>query len=157
MPARSDPRELPSPPGVQFVQEANMSMNVGGPGGRKAEINMTPMIDVLLVLIIIFMVITPTKSRGLTALVPQQATEDPVKPVPSRDIVISVARENVIHLNQDPVDFAALRERLEALYFTAAGAHLFVRGDRDLAFQDVAQVIDIARGAGWQRIGLMTR
>ena len=134
-----------------------MSMNVGGPGGRKADINMTPMIDVLLVLIIIFMVITPLKTHGLNTLIPQQSDVDPVKPVPSIDIVISVAKGHLVHVNQEEVAYAALPQRLAALYFSSGGAHLFVRGDRDLAFQDVAQIIDMAKGAGWQRIGLMTR
>ena len=58
---------------------------------------------------------------------------------------------------KEAVAYAALPQRLAALYFNSRGAHLFVRGDRDLAYQDVAQVIDMARGAGWQRIGLMTR
>jgi biopolymer transport protein ExbD len=63
----------------------------------------------------------------------------------------------VITINQEPVQLAALSERLTGLYVTAHGAHFFVRGDRDLAFEDVAKVIDIARGAGWNQIGLMTR
>ena len=134
-----------------------MSMNVGGSGGRKADINMTPMIDVLLVLIIIFMVITPLKTHGLNTQIPQQSTVDPVKSAPSFDIVISVAKEREIHVNQEAVAYGALPQRLAALYFNSRGAHLFVRGDRDLAYQDVAQVIAMARGAGWQRIGLMTR
>ena len=134
-----------------------MSMNAGGSGGRKADINMTPMIDVLLVLIIIFMVITPLETHGLNTLIPQQSTVDPVQSTPSFDIVISIAKEREIHVNQEAVAYAALPQRLAALYFSSRGAHLFVRGDRDLAYQDVAQVIDMARGAGWQRIGLMTR
>ena len=77
--------------------------------------------------------------------------------VPSRDVVVSVSKDNVIHINQEPVELAALPARLDALHRTAYGAHFFVRGDRDLAFQDVAQVIDMARGAGWNQIGLMTR
>jgi biopolymer transport protein ExbD len=125
--------------------------------GGKAQINVTPLIDVLLVLIIIFMVITPIKHRGLNALIPQQATDDPVKPVQSRDIVVSVAKDNVITINQEPVAYAALPERLLLLHAAAYGAHFFVRGERGLDYQEVAHVIDIARGAGWDKIGLMTR
>ena len=125
--------------------------------GGKAQINVTPMIDVLLVLIIIFMVISPVKSRGLNALVPQQAVDEPIKPTPSNDIVVTVAKDNVIEINQQPVAYAALFDRLALLHRTAYGAHFFVRGDRGLDYQEVAQVIDIARGAGWERIGLMTR
>src|SRR5436305_4527191 len=103
--------------------------------GGKAQINVTPMIDVLLVLIIIFMVITPTTSHGLNTLVPQQATEEPAKAAPSLDVVVSVSKDNVISINQEPVAFAALPDRLASLYVTAHGAHFFVRGDRGLDFQ----------------------
>jgi biopolymer transport protein ExbD len=133
-----------------------MGMNVGG-GKNRAEINVTPMIDVLLVLIIIFMVITPTAERGLHALIPQQSTVSLPPDVVTRDLVVSVAKDSVIHINQEPVELANLPDRLAALHGTSYGAHFFVRGDRDLNFQDVAQVIDIARGAGWNEIGLMTR
>ena len=134
-----------------------MSMTVGGGHGQKAEINMTPMIDVLLVLIIIFMVIMPVKEHGLHTQLPQQATDDAPAAAPLHDVVVSISKDNVITINQQPVAYAALPERLARIYETAPSAHFFVRGDRDLAYQDVAQVIDMARGAGWQRIGLMTR
>ena len=134
-----------------------MAMMMGGRGGQRAEINVTPMIDVLLVLIIIFLVIQPSTEKGLHALIPQQATDDNVKPAPAHDIVVEIAKDNVIHVNSQPVEFAGLPERLLALRVTAPGAHFFVRGERDLDFQEVAHVIDIARGAGWDHVGLMTR
>jgi biopolymer transport protein TolR len=133
-----------------------MGMTVGSGSGQKAEINVTPMIDVLLVLIIIFMVITPITSRGLNTPIPQQAA-DTKTPAPSNDLVIEVARNNQIHLNREPVELASLEGRLAALYRSGAGGHLFVKGDRDLEFGDVVHVIDVARGAGWDRIGLMTQ
>ena len=132
-----------------------MSMNIGGKGQR-AEINVTPMIDVLLVLIIIFMVIAPLVPRGLRALVPPRSDAPPPPEVVSRDIVISVAKDGVIEINQQRVEPAALPERLADLYRRRINDHVFVRGDRGLDFQAVAQVIDVARGAGWERIGLMT-
>jgi len=125
--------------------------------GQRAQINVTPLIDVLLVLIIIFMVITPVTPRGLHALVPQQSDTPPPRDVASHDLVVSVAKDRVITINQQPVAYEAMAERLAALYHTTGAAHFFVRGDRDLAYRDVAEVIDIARGAGWERIGLMTR
>jgi biopolymer transport protein TolR len=133
-----------------------MSMNVGG-RGQNAQINVTPMIDVLLVLIIIFMVITPVAPRGLQALVPPQADAPPPPGLVSRDIVISVAKNGAIEINQQPVELAALPERLADLYRRHINDHIFVRGDRALDFQAVAQIIDLARGAGWERVGLMTR
>jgi biopolymer transport protein ExbD len=134
-----------------------MGMNVGGGKGTRADINVTPMIDVLLVLIIIFLVITPTAERGLNTLIPQQSTADRPPEAPIRDLVVSVAKDHVISINQEPVAFEALPQKLTSLYVTAHGAHFFVRGDRDLPFEDVAKVIDMARGAGWMQIGLMTR
>lgn len=132
-----------------------MSMSIGGKG-QKAEINVTPMIDVLLVLIIIFMVITPVVPRGLETVVPPQA-ETPTPPdYVSRDIVISVARDGAIEINHQPVAAGTLAERLADLYGRHINDHIFVLGDRGLDFQAVAQVIDTARGAGWERIGLMT-
>ena len=134
-----------------------MGMSLGSKGGQKAEINMTPMIDVLLVLIIIFMVIVPTTSRGLNALVPQ-TSEGPVTPAPERhDIVVTVNGNGQVSLNQVDMDISALQSRLLALLKTGANAVVVVRGEKSLPFADVAEVIDIARGAGVNRIGLMTR
>ena len=128
-----------------------MSMMTGG----KAEINVTPMIDVLLVLIIIFMVITPLAPQGLRAVVPPQSDVTPPAADVSRDIVISVALGGAIEINSQAVEAAMLGERLADLYRRHINDHVFVRGDRGLDFQAVAQVIDAARGAGWDRIGLM--
>jgi biopolymer transport protein ExbD len=130
-----------------------MSMNVGGKG-QKAEINVTPMIDVLLVLIIIFMVITPIAPRGLEAVAPPASA---VTTVESREIVISVTKDGSIEINRQPVAFETLAARLADLFKRQINDHVFVRGDRSLEYQAVAQVIDVARGAGWERVGLMTQ
>jgi biopolymer transport protein ExbD len=132
-----------------------MSMNIGGQG-QKAQINVTPMIDVLLVLIIIFMVITPIAPRGLNALVPPQADAPPPPGVITRDIVITVAKDGAIEINQQPVAPGTLPERLAGLYRSHTNDPIFVRGDRELDYQVVAEIIDVARGAGFERIGLMT-
>jgi len=135
-----------------------MGMAVGGPGGGpKADINMTPMIDVLLVLIIIFMVITPLTPKGLEALVPQPPKADqPQSQADQRTVVIVINRDKSMQINQEPTDEQRLGPRLEEIFKTRAERVVFVKGDNDLEYQYVAKAIDIAHGAGIDRVGLMT-
>ena len=132
-----------------------MGMSLGSRGGPQASINMTPMIDVLLVLIIIFMVITPRKSHGLNALVPQPATGAAAESE-SNDIVLTVNEDRSVSINQQPVQLGELPGRLQRLFLDHPGHPLFVKGAKSLEFQQVAEVIDIARGVGVERIALMT-
>jgi len=133
-----------------------MAMTMAGKGGPQATINITPMIDILLVLLILFMVITPLTSRGLNALVPAPPEPD-TRPAPvAGPIVVSVHAGSVLQLNQEPVAAEALAGRLRGLFGMAGNRVVFVRGDRDLLFQEVAWVVDAARGAGFERIALMT-
>ena len=135
-----------------------MAMAVGGSGhGPKADINMTPMIDVLLVLIIILMVITPLTPHGLEALVPQPPPPN-AKPNQSdlRTVVIVIEKDKSMKINQYPVEEANLGSRLEEIFKTRAERVVFVKGDPDLEFAPVARAIDIAHGAGIDKVGLMT-
>ncbi|MEI9973784.1 MAG: biopolymer transporter ExbD [Ignavibacteriota bacterium] len=132
-----------------------MGMSLGTGSRPHANINMTPMIDVLLVLIIIFMVITPTNSRGLKALVPQPDTSSAPQ-TESDDIVVSVNGNGTVDLNRETITIGELSGRLQRLYVNHPGHPLFVRGGKELEFQQVAEVIDIARGVGLDRIALMT-
>ncbi len=124
-------------------------------GGRKAEMNVTPLIDVLLVLIIIFLLVTPTLSTGLKARVPQNPDEKSAPPID--DIVLSVLADGTVRLNEETVAVADLEERLKVVFKNAANHVIFVRGDKDLTFNYVAEVIDIAKGAGLDRVALMTQ
>jgi len=134
-----------------------MGMAVGGQGGAVANINMTPMIDVLLVLIIIFMVITPLTPKGLEALVPQPAPPNQQQnDADQRTVVVSVAKDKSMMINTEPTDENKLGPRLEEIFKTRAERLIFVKGDPDLEFQDVAKVIDIAKGVGIDKVGLMT-
>ena len=134
-----------------------MAMAVGGHGGAVANINMTPMIDVLLVLIIIFMVITPLTPKGLEALVPQPAPPNQQQnDADQRTVVVSVAKDKSMMINTEPTDENKLGPRLEEIFKTRAERLIFVKGDPDLEFQDVAKVIDIAKGVGIDKVGLMT-
>ena len=134
-----------------------MGMAVGGSGGPKADINMTPMIDVLLVLIIIFMVITPLTPKGLEALVPQPPPKD-AKPNLSdqRTVVIVVDERHHYQINGEDTDENRMGGRLEEIFKTRAERVVFVKGDPTLEYQWVAKAIDIAHGAGIDKVGLMT-
>jgi biopolymer transport protein TolR len=134
-----------------------MSMAVGSGKGPKADINMTPMIDVLLVLIIIFMVITPLTPHGLEALVPQPPPPNQ-KPnlADQRTVVIVLDKDGSIKINQDPVEESNLEQRLVDIFKTRAERVVFVKADGDLEFAPVARAIDIAHGAGIDKVGLMT-
>jgi biopolymer transport protein TolR len=135
-----------------------MAMSVGGGGSAKADINVTPLIDVLLVLLIIFMVITPLTPHGLDTLAPQPPPKNQPPPDPSQDrtVVIVIDKDKSMKLNQDPIEESRLGARLEEIFKTRAERVVFVKGDKDLDFQTVAKAIDIAKGAGIDKVGLMT-
>ncbi len=115
---------------------------------------MTPMIDVLLVLIIIFMVITPLTPAGLNTLIPRKP--DAAQRESSGDIVATVKRDGSIHLNAERIELSALQKHLSRIFQGRGDTVLFVRGDRKLEFRQIVAVIDIAKGAGLQRVALMT-
>ena len=133
-----------------------MAFTTGGKG-PKSDINMTPMIDVLLVLIIIFMVITPLTPHGLEALVPQPPPPNQ-KPnlADQRTVVIVLNKDKSIEINNEPTTEEKLGARLEEIFKTRAERVVFVKGDPDLEFQYIAKAIDIAHGAGIDKVGLMT-
>ncbi len=137
-----------------------MAMGSGsGPGGLNAEINVTPMIDVLLVLLIIFMVIVPVTPHGLDAMVPQPPKTHNQQPN-DKTIVVQVlggaSGMPTYKINQDTVAFQDLQNRLNQIYSVRAEKVMFVKGDPDLNFQSVAQVVDIGKAVGVDHIGLIT-
>ena len=132
-----------------------MAMSIGSGGGPKSDINMTPMIDVLLVLIIIFMVITPLTPKGLEALIPQPPKDQQKTEADDRTVVVTINKDHSMLLNTDPIAENALQKRLEDVFRTRAERIMFVKGDPDIEYRWVAEVIDIAHGAGVDKVGLM--
>jgi biopolymer transport protein TolR len=135
-----------------------MSMSTGSGKGPKSDINITPYIDILLVLLIIFMVIQPKTQYDLEARVPQKAEElaDKNIVVKSDAIVVSVESTGMLRVNADQVTLQQLGTRLFDIYSARANKNMFIQGDPDLPFGDVVRIIDIAKGAGVGDIGLMT-
>ncbi|HTR38195.1 MAG TPA: biopolymer transporter ExbD [Bryobacteraceae bacterium] len=126
-----------------------------GSAKTSAAINVTPMIDILLVLLITFMVM-PSHTTGLKSEVPEPAPKSAAAVANPQDIVLRIQKNRSIDLNSQPVLMLELEGRLRAVFAARPGSVLFVDGAPELEFSDVAAVIDVAQGAGVDRIGLIT-
>lgn len=137
-----------------------MAMTTGSGGGAMGEINVTPMIDILLVLLIIFMVIVPVTPKGLDALVPQPPKNPQQQQPNDRTIVVQVLGKGGANLsykiNDTDVTHNQLLPKLTEIYANRAERVMFVKGDDDVNFEAVADVIDIAKAANVDHIGIMT-
>ena len=133
-----------------------MGMNVGeNHGGALAEMNVVPLIDILLVLIIIFMVITPVTPKGMEALVPQPSKEQSPE-VNAKTVVVQVFENNQLKINNEDTTWAGLGPRMDQIFKERAEKVAFIKGEKEVLFMDVARAIDIMRGAGIDKIGLIT-
>lgn len=132
-----------------------MGMIVGGKRGIVSEMNVVPLIDILLVLLVIFMII-PVYSKGLDASIPQPSTQ-PVEEF-QRDyvVVIQVFADGTLRINQEPVAWDALSSRLEEVFKQRASRIAFIRGDGPVEFGVVAKVIDVMHTSGIASVGLLT-
>lgn len=135
-----------------------MGMAVGGGKGVVSDMNVVPLIDILLVLIIIFMVITPTTPRGLDALIPQPSPPN-TKENPellAKTIVVQVTSGGKVLINQDETTWDQLGPRIDDIFKQRAEKVAFVKGDDTVDFAEVARAIDIMRSNGVDKVGLIT-
>ncbi len=139
-----------------------MAFSTAGSGPLRSEINITPMIDILLVLIVVFMVVVAMSGdKGLDAQIPQPATTK-TPSQPERTIVIQIAwsgdrEEPELKINDEQVKWEKLHDRLSEIFNLRVERVAFVKADDDVDFQYLADAIDIARGSGVERVGLLTR
>jgi biopolymer transport protein TolR len=136
-----------------------MGMGVGGKsGGAMSQINMTPMIDVLLVLLIIFMVVQQALQRGVSVQVPPPPDQNQVaQQAPEDQIVLEVKSGPVFAINQQVVAADALEARLREVFATRNRKVIFVKGEENLHYGDVIKAVDASRGAGITIVGLVPR
>ncbi|HWY85650.1 MAG TPA: biopolymer transporter ExbD [Gemmataceae bacterium] len=132
-----------------------MGMFVGGKRGVVSEMNVVPLIDILLVLLVIFMII-PAHSKGLEALIPEQSTQPPGTPPPDSVVVVQVLADGTLRINQEPVSWDRLGARIEEVFKPRATRVAFIRGDGPVEFGVVAQVIDVMHASGIASVGLLT-
>ncbi|HEY6265391.1 MAG TPA: biopolymer transporter ExbD [Candidatus Acidoferrum sp.] len=131
-----------------------MGMMVGGKRGTVSEMNVVPLIDILLVLLVIFMII-PVYHKGLDALIPQESAQ-PEKIHNEDVVVVQVLADGTLRINQEPVAFDALGPRLEEVFKLRASHTAFIRGDKPVEFGVVANVIDVMHTSGIASVGLLT-
>ena len=132
-------------------------MNIGTNKGAMANINITPYIDILLVLLIIFMVITPVRQMDLDVKVPQTSDTNTNKgAIDPSVIVVSIGEDAKIAINQEETNIAKLGSKLQEIYSKRANKNMFVSASAKLPYGDVVKIIDIAKGAGVGDIGLLT-
>jgi biopolymer transport protein ExbD/biopolymer transport protein TolR len=132
-----------------------MGMSVGGKRGIVSDMNVVPLIDILLVLLVIFMMIRGY-SLGEEALVPQPSMEKAAAPPPVDVVVIQVLADGTLRINQEPVSFDKLSPRIEEIFKRRASRVAFIRADQPVEFGVVAQVIDVMHTSGIASVGLLT-
>lgn len=131
-----------------------MSFEVGGSGETKSEPNVVPLCDILLVLLIIFMVISPVAQRGIDIQLPETQSGPGGSDISK--IVLTIEQNQRILLNQSPVEKDLLENRLKETYQVRPDKTIFIRADRSLTYNFVLSIIDIAKGAGVETLGVMT-
>ena len=132
-----------------------MAMSAGGKRGIVSDMNVVPLIDILLVLLVIFMII-PVHNKGLDVLVPQSPTRPDQEPVPEEVVVVQVLEDGSLRINREPVSWDRLGGRIEEIFKLRATRVAFIRGDGPVEFGVVAKVIDVMHTSGVASVGLLT-
>ena len=132
-----------------------MGMGASSPGEYKSDINITPLVDVVLVLLIIFMVITPLLQMGYDVKVPPKVNTPQNTPPPTDLMIVSLAPQNKIYLNKDEVNAQTLALRLTEILKNRANKTVFFSGDDGATYGEVIKVMDICRNAGAKSMGIV--
>ncbi|MGQ0504927.1 MAG: ExbD/TolR family protein [Myxococcaceae bacterium] len=126
----------------------------GGSGGVKAEINVTPLVDVVLVLLIIFMVVTPMLQRGKDVTLPKATKQEEKKGKDADPLILSITPDKKMYLEKDAYDAESLERELKVQFTSTPGRKVLLKGDESLTFGDVRSLMNIARKAGAKGIAL---
>ena len=133
-----------------------MAMDVGGAkGGLKADINVTPLVDVMLVLLIIVMLIAPMLQKGVDITLPE-AENSGDKPDTADQVVVNIDRESKLYVNSLPVSEAEVVTRLQAVLENSAEKTVYLKGDRNAPYSAIMKMMDALRGAGIESVALIT-
>jgi len=127
----------------------------GDPYDHLADINVTPLVDVMLVLLIIFMVTAPMLHQGVAVALPKTATTN-LPSTPQDPIILSITREGLYYINETPVARGLLRQRLRALVRQQKERTVFLKADRALSYGTVVETLDLLNRLGIENLGMVT-
>ena len=133
-----------------------MAMEVGKKSGPRADINVTPLVDVVLVLLIIFMVLTPSMLKHLTATVPRKSEESAPVLAAESAITVEYTAQRELTINSEPVSVEALAARLAERLKAGRQKVVFFRAEDDAPYGEVVRLLDIARGSGADSLAVIT-
>ncbi len=132
----------------------SISISMGGKEEVKSEPNVVPLCDVLLVLLIIFMVVTPLVQKGVDVKLPSALN---VADMPdSPEVVLAIKRDGTIYVNEEKVAMENLQNTLEEAFLTVSDKKLYIRADEDIEYGKIVDLIDVMREAGIEIVGIIT-